>query len=137
MSSFENFYAASDRTVRAMDARNAAIEAEVRRLRDIHFASGWYPVRRFAIRTGRVLCGILLVAVSVVVFDNKRDIADLPFSQLSIGAIASNLGHWFAGLAALLWAWGAAFGAKPTPAVVEESVRAQAVQNVDLRNPPK
>ena len=133
ISSYDQYLAESERATRRMDERNAAIFREVEAMRQTREKSVGHKTKRVMIRLGRLLGGLMLAGLAMVIFENKKDVSHLPFSELSLGLIFSNIIHWMLGIGALYYAWRAAFGPKPTDREVFDELRHEAERVVDER----
>lgn len=133
ISSYDQYLAESERVTRHMDERNSAIYREIESMRQLREKSAKFKAKRAMIRSGRVLCGLMLAGLAMVIFENKRDVSHLPFSALTLDLLFSNIIHWLLGLGALYYAWRAAFGPKPTDEEVFDELRHEAERVVDER----
>lgn len=116
-------------------AKRQAVENELQALRARRLSRPWaYKAERVWVRSARILCGLVSVAIGLYIIDDAPNLTDRPLASLTLGTLVGGACVWFLG-GWLIW-WGIfdlAFGAGPTLAEDEERLRNEAAANVSTR----
>lgn len=117
------------------EVRERAIETELKALRARRVSRPWaYRAERVWVRSGRILFGLVAVAIGIYIIELAPNIFNRPLASLTLGELVGGvgcvfLGGWFLWIGVLDWA----FGPGPTAAEEEETLLNEATTNVGDR----